>query len=164
MSRELVCSVLGVRPESWPPDHYALIGLSPHNASPSRIEARVQELSAKLRTYQLAHPDEVTDALNRLAQALVCLTDPLARAHYDSGLKSSNDIAPYEVVPAAPVSLPTHPRQTPSESVEDSKRNAKRSVYRRLANARQLRSAWCNSSDGTAIPRSAFQLWWTPPT
>ena len=34
----------------------------------------------RLRRYQLAHPDAVTDAMNRLAQALVCLTDPAAKS------------------------------------------------------------------------------------
>jgi hypothetical protein len=144
MSRELICSILGIRPDSWPPDHYALIGLSPHEANPARVEIRVQELSAKLRSYQLAHPDDVTDALNRLAQALVCLTDPAARADYDSKRSVGNDSATYNVVPATPTLAPTVTRLTVPETVEEGQRAAQRSIYRRLAAARQLRSAWAD--------------------
>jgi hypothetical protein len=87
MSVELICSVLELPADGWPPaDHYALLGLRPWEADAGRVEARVQELSARLRTYQLAYPDAVTDALNRLAGALVCLTDPAARAAYDAEL------------------------------------------------------------------------------
>src|SRR3954451_23889815 len=93
MSRELICSVLGVPIEMWPPDHYTLIGLQPEQAEPARIESRVQELSARLRPFQLAHPDEVTDTLNRLAPALVCLTDPRARAAYDTSRLPTNTVA-----------------------------------------------------------------------
>lgn len=142
MSRELICSVLGVPPESWPPNHYALIGLSPLEANPSRVEVRVQELSAKLRSFQLAHPDEVTDALNRLAQALVCLTDPAARTAYDSALKARDESAPYDVLPEPLPTRPTTPRHSAPASLEEARIAARRSRYRRLAAVRRLRSVW----------------------
>src|SRR5262245_14666698 len=94
MSRELICAVLGVPVEPWPPDHYTLIGLSAEEVDAARVEQRVQELSARLRTYQLAHPDEVTDALNRLAQALNCLTNPAARRIYDLNFVGTIALAP----------------------------------------------------------------------
>src|SRR5437899_3051422 len=107
MSVELICSVLGLPPDRWPPDHYALLGLRPWEADAGRVEARVQELSARLRGYQLAHPDAVTDALNRLAQALVCLSDPAARAAYDRDiglipLVPADEPPPRPAVPSAP--------------------------------------------------------------
>src|SRR5262245_63467957 len=105
MSVELICSVFGLAPDQWPPaDHYTLLGLRPWEADAARIEGRVEELSALLRSYQLAHPDAVTDALNRLAKALVCLTDPTARAAYDRAhgiipLVPFDEPAPRPVVP-----------------------------------------------------------------
>lgn len=142
MNRELVCSILGISVDAWPPSHYALIGLSPQDAQPHRVEIRVQELSARLRSYQLAHPDEVTDALNRLAQALVCLTDPAARAQYDSAFLAEHERLVYDVVPSLPKPPPPQLPVIAAESVEDAKRASRRSVYRRLASVRQLRTAW----------------------
>src|SRR5204863_6022003 len=83
MSTELICSALGVRPDQWPPDLYALLGLPPGEVDLAAVEGRVLDRMERLRRYQLAHPDAVTDAMNRLAQALVCLTDPAAKAAYD---------------------------------------------------------------------------------
>jgi hypothetical protein len=40
----------------------------------------------RLRRYQLTHAEQVTEGMNRLAQALVCLTDPVARTAYDAKL------------------------------------------------------------------------------
>ena len=79
MSTALICSALGLRPDQWPPDHYALLGLRPGDADAPTVEERVLDRMERLRRYQLAHPDAVTDAMNRLAQALVCLTDPAAK-------------------------------------------------------------------------------------
>jgi hypothetical protein len=42
-----------------------------------------------VRRYQLAHPEEVTEVMNRLAQALLCLADPRAKAAYDAQLQSA---------------------------------------------------------------------------
>src|SRR5262245_66184048 len=86
MSLDLICSALGVPPDRWPPDHYALLGLALGEADAAKIEAHVLDRMERLRRYQLTHPDAVTDAMNRLAQALVCLTDPAERRAYDAGL------------------------------------------------------------------------------
>jgi hypothetical protein len=77
MSHELICSCLQLSPDRWPPDHYTLLGLEIGEADTRRIEQRVAERMEKLRRYQLTHTDQVTEGMNRLAQALVCLTDPL---------------------------------------------------------------------------------------
>jgi hypothetical protein len=83
---ELICFCLEIPANRWPPDHYTLLGLDPGDADIRRIEQRVQERVEKLRRYQLTHADQVTDGMNRLAQALVCLTDPAAKEAYDAKL------------------------------------------------------------------------------
>jgi hypothetical protein len=84
MDCELICSWLRLSAGSWPPDHYTLLGLEPGEADPARIEQQVHQRMEKVRHYQLTHPEPATEAMNRLAQALVCLTDPLARQIYDA--------------------------------------------------------------------------------
>src|SRR4051794_41288939 len=90
MSVELICSVLGLPPGRWPPDHYTLLGLEPGSADVAQVEGHVLDRMERLRRYQLAHPDAVTDAMNRLAQALVCLSDPAAKAAYDANLRTGS--------------------------------------------------------------------------
>ena len=80
MSHELICTWLGLPPGDWPPDHYRLLGLEPGESDSPRIEQRVHDRLEAVRRYQVKHPDLVTEAMNRLAQAYVCLTDPDARA------------------------------------------------------------------------------------
>jgi len=46
----------------------------------------VHERLAKVRCYQLSHPAQATEAMNRLAQAFMCLTDPQAKRAYDGTL------------------------------------------------------------------------------
>lgn len=88
MSHRLICVWLGLPPESWPPDHYALLGLTVGESDVVLIEERVHERLARLRPYQLQHPDQVTVAMNRLAQAFACLTDPESKRAYDVSLAS----------------------------------------------------------------------------
>lgn len=86
MNHDLICNWLGLPPGTWPPDHYTLLGLEPGEGSAARIEHHVHERMERVRRYQLANPDVATEAMNRLAQALVCLTDPAARRTYDAAL------------------------------------------------------------------------------
>jgi hypothetical protein len=86
MSHELICSCLQLSPDHWPPNHYTLLGLEPGEVELSRIEHCAQERMERLRRYQLTHAEQVTEGMNRLAQALVCLTDPVARKAYDAKL------------------------------------------------------------------------------
>jgi hypothetical protein len=85
MSHELICTWLGLAPEGgWPPDHYRLLGLERGEADVARIEEHVHQRLDTVRHYQMMHPEEATEAMNRLAQAFVCLTDPAAKRAYDT--------------------------------------------------------------------------------
>jgi hypothetical protein len=86
MSHKLICSWLGLPEETWPPDHYLLLGLEPGEGDAERIERHVHERLELFRRYQLIHPEQVTEAMNRLAQAFLCLTDPKAKRAYDTEL------------------------------------------------------------------------------
>ncbi|HKB42673.1 MAG TPA: hypothetical protein VKD72_39960, partial [Gemmataceae bacterium] len=81
-----ICAWLGVPPDLWPPDHYTLLGLPPGESSAERIEQHVQQRIECVRRYQLTNPEAATEAMNRLAQAFVCLTDAQARRAYDRSL------------------------------------------------------------------------------
>jgi hypothetical protein len=103
MNPELVRDWLQLGPGEWPPDHYRLLGLEPGTSDLEAIERAVQERMAKVRQFQLPHPEAATEAMNRLAQALVCLTDSHAKELYDTQLLAreetperppSPDIAP----------------------------------------------------------------------
>jgi hypothetical protein len=83
----LICERLGLAIENWPPDHYALLGLERGQGDPGTIEDRVHERMRRVRPLQIAYPEEATEAMNRLAQALSCLTDPASRSRYDESLK-----------------------------------------------------------------------------
>jgi hypothetical protein len=106
MSHELICSWLGLPPESWPPDHYALLGLSLGEGDVEKIEEHVHERLMKVRRYQLSHPDQATEAMNRLAQAFTCLTDPEAKRAYDAALLSPQPVAVEEPPPVISVDEP----------------------------------------------------------
>ncbi len=97
----LLCAWLGLPPGAWPPDHYALLGLARGIGEFADIEGRVLDRMELLRPYQLVHPDATTEGMNRLAQALVCLTDPVARADYDRALGVAPP--PFEVVEDEPI-------------------------------------------------------------
>jgi hypothetical protein len=82
----LLRSWLGLPAGPWPPDYYALLGLTPGPCDPAALETRVLDRMDKLRRHQLLHPELVTEGMNRLAQALICLSDPAAKAAYDAEL------------------------------------------------------------------------------
>jgi hypothetical protein len=92
MDLELIQSWLQLPPGNWPPDHYALLGLKPGEADLGRVEQQVHERMERLRSYQLTHPELATQAMNCLAQALVCLTDPAAKKNYDRELFSKQRV------------------------------------------------------------------------
>ncbi len=100
LSHDRLRAWLGLSPGPWPPDHYALLGLAPGVGDLADIEGRVLDRMEVLRPHQLRHPELVTEGMNRLAQALVCLTDPVARAAYDGGLGIRPP--PFEVVEDEP--------------------------------------------------------------
>src|SRR5262245_14389639 len=148
MSAELICSTLGLPADRWPPDHYELLGLPRGTVDAARVEAHVLDRMERLRKLQLTHPDAVTDAMNRLAQALVCLTDPTLKREYDATLGIASPAAAVGWVESSrPTDQPrvgledsTHPsktRPTPEESSP-----FRRGLYRRRVALRRLRSAW----------------------
>jgi hypothetical protein len=109
MNHELICSWLQLPPAQWPPHHYALLGLSPGEPDVARIEQRVHECLTRLRHYQLNHPEETTEAMNRLAQAFTCLTDPAAKKAYDATLLPPAANGPPPAPVPAPESAPADP-------------------------------------------------------
>jgi hypothetical protein len=86
MNHELICSWLGLPPGRWPPDHYRLLGLEPGENNAELIEQRVHQRLDSVRRYQMMHPEQATEAMNRLAQAFVCLMEPAAKKFYDATL------------------------------------------------------------------------------
>jgi len=83
MDHDLICSWLELAPGTWPPDHYRLLGLQPGEGNAELIEQRVHERMDCVRRYQTVYPEQATEAMNRLAQAFVCLTDASAKSAYD---------------------------------------------------------------------------------
>ncbi len=77
MNAKILCNWLDIK--DWPPDHYALLGLKQGEKDLASIEHQVQERMAKLRCYQLCHPDEATEGMNRVAQAFITLTEAISR-------------------------------------------------------------------------------------
>jgi hypothetical protein len=110
MTHELICTWLGLPAGVWPPDHYSLLGLTPGEDDVALIEHRVQERLDAVRGYQMMHPEQATEAMNRLAQAFVCLTEPQAKKQYDAALLGT------QTATAAP---PTPPHNTVLEKPED---------------------------------------------
>lgn len=102
MSHEQICGWLGLPPGSWPPDHYALLGLPKGETDVQKIEERVHERLLKLRQYQLNQPDQATEAMNRVATAFACLTDAEAKKAYDRQLLSPTPLP----IPDTPTPAP----------------------------------------------------------
>jgi hypothetical protein len=94
MSHACICDWLGLPAEAWPPDHYRLLGLPLGEGDAARIEQQVHDRLEVVRRYQLLQPDHVTEAMNRLAQAFVCLTDPQAKKEYDAKLSQTPALGP----------------------------------------------------------------------
>jgi len=89
MNPQKLCGWLGIPDKAWPPDHYTLLGLLPGTCDVAQIEHHVHDRLAKLRGYQLSHPEEATEGMNRLAQAFLCLSEASARRAYDLSLGGS---------------------------------------------------------------------------
>src|SRR5215470_7828460 len=106
MSHELICSWLGLPADAWPPDHYRLLGLEVGEGDVALIEQQIHQRLDSVRRYQMMHPEQATEAMNRLAQAWVCLTDPAQKKAYDQGLLGSRG----PVAPPPPPPPPPPPR------------------------------------------------------
>jgi hypothetical protein len=86
MSQELICAWLGLPTDVWPPDHYSLLGLKPGEDNSELIEESVHQRLDMVRRYQMTNPEPATEAMNRIAQAFVCLTEPVSKRVYDTAL------------------------------------------------------------------------------
>ena len=75
MNRDMICVWLGLADKHWPPDPYALLGLSAEQCDAPLIEKRVHEQMCRLRGYQLLHPEEATEGMTRVAQAYIALIE-----------------------------------------------------------------------------------------
>jgi hypothetical protein len=172
MNMDLIASTLGLPPGAWPPDHYTLLGLPVGIADTAEVELRVLDRMERLRRYQLTHPESITDAMNRLAQAMVCLTDLDAKRAYDATLSvrpadQRPAVAPPEppatvpgrapaVARPAPAALPTplavlppEPTPVPTGLLANDlllphvpRPDDRRALYRQLVRARRLLWAW----------------------
>jgi hypothetical protein len=105
MKPEIICEWLGLPDDSWPPDHYRLLGLAPGETDAHLIEQRVQQRLESVRRYQMKHPEQATEAMNRLAQAYVCLTEPASKRAYDAALLGGAEAA-VAVAESAPALTP----------------------------------------------------------
>lgn len=79
VNAKILCTWLGLEDKQWPPDHHALLGVRHGETDQALIEKTVQARMAKLRVYQLSHPEEATEGMNRVAQAFITLTEAAAR-------------------------------------------------------------------------------------
>lgn len=117
----LVCTWLGLPAGNWP-DHYTLLGLARGESDLARIEQQVHDRLTRLRCYQCSHPAAATAAMNRLAQAFLCLSDSASRKAYNATLEGSGTATsgtlprkPPETTKAAVLKKPADaPRMDPS--------------------------------------------------
>ncbi len=112
MSHALICSWLALPEGEWPPDHFRLLDLTPEEATPERVEQQVHLRLEMVRQHQLLHPELVTEAMNRLAQAYLCLSDPVARRKYEAAHPAPTPAAPEESKKRKSVGTATPPPPT----------------------------------------------------
>lgn len=79
MNTDLLRNWLALPPGAWPPDDRTLLGLKPGPLSALEVEQQALAQMEKLRPHQLVQPDLVTEGMNRLAQALITLTEEANR-------------------------------------------------------------------------------------
>jgi hypothetical protein len=179
----VICSWLGIPADQWPPDHYTLLGLKQGEKELDLIERAVQQRMETVRRYQIANPDAATEAMNRLAQAFVCLTDEGARAQYDRALfgDQAPESEPTQTSPAAPTAeivaalplpeaiplevkdvLPPAPapaapvEPTPKRTISKAGRRGlgtKRALYERVVLTRALSRLWEHAGKYLGNPR-----------
>lgn len=109
MNTELLNTWLGLPAGAWPPDDRALLGLPAGTFTAVEVETRALGQMEKLRTHQLVHADLVTEGMNRLAQALIALTDEANRLNAPPARPADADIildaSKLEGAPRQPVVL-----------------------------------------------------------
>ena len=75
MNTDPLLNWLSLPAGAWPPDDRTLLGLPSGPLTALEVETRALAQMERLRTHQLVHGDLVTEGMNRLAQALIALTD-----------------------------------------------------------------------------------------
>lgn len=93
MNQELLCSWLGLPKTAWPPDAWTLLGLPRDESDLSTIEECVHDRMKKLRGYQLSHPEEATEGMNRLAEAFITLTEACSKKPLEKPAPNGTAIA-----------------------------------------------------------------------
>jgi hypothetical protein len=165
----------------WPPNYYELLSLEPQDASTDEIEQRVMERMDRLRQHQLRHPELVTEGMNLLAQAMITLSDPVARSHYDRSLRPDSPSEPElleiadeslpevyslaeEEPPPLPLPLPIPiaipPPGPKTKSLSQPPLEPRRALYRDLARLRRVIRPWARLRGHLEIPESAFARRW----
>ncbi len=92
MNTGLLREWLSLPAGDWPPDDRAILGLAPGPLTAVDVETRALAQMERLRPHQLKHADLVTEGMNRLAQALIALTDEANRATRPAA-KPADDLA-----------------------------------------------------------------------
>ena len=119
MAHTLLHEWLSLPPGDWPPDHYTLLDTAPSAVTAAEVETRVLKRMDLLRQHQLRHPDLVTEGMNRLAQALICLSDPNARSAYDAErITKAIPVGSQPPPPIPPATFPENEPQSPSPKVK----------------------------------------------
>lgn len=80
MNTDLLRTWLTLPAGPWPPGDRTLLGVAAGPLVALDVEQRALAQMEKLRPHQLVHPDLVTEGMNRLAQALITLTEEANRA------------------------------------------------------------------------------------
>ena len=96
MNAELLCRWLGLPDPTWPPEPHTLLGVTADERDSGRIEQQVHERMCRLRSFQIAHPEEATEGMNRVAQAFVQLMERDQPA--PSPIPAAPDISPGETI------------------------------------------------------------------
>ena len=79
---------LGIPPQSQPPHHYCLLGISAFESNPDVISNAADQRMAHLRSLQTGrHTQFSQKLLNEVAAARVCLLHPEKKAKYDDQLQ-----------------------------------------------------------------------------
>ena len=115
MNSELLCRWLGLSDPTWPPDPHTLLGVAADERDAGRIERQVHERMTKLRAYQIAHPEEATEGMNRVAQAFVQLMENGQPPSSPSELPVAASVSPGETIVDAAVSETFIERPTRSD-------------------------------------------------
>jgi len=106
MSHALLSSWLEVPASPWPPLPHALLGLPAEGNQPADVERQVLARMERLRQQQLTHPDEATEGMNLIAQAMIALTEPQKLEPINATEFVFDDSAPLVELIDAPRALP----------------------------------------------------------